>query len=238
LVSLRSVTGQRNIAGNARRIYLLLRCIGSALVLRSWAKKKDSRDCLGKFSRVSHEAIRKAIVPWPRRSGGKGIGTACRFLQLAIFRAVARCVISRTLFWCCPWCLVPQGLALERRPACPLTRSCARNCCRFAARVRGVLIVSCRFLTVARVLACFAGASCSVSFTRYSCTSHARSMRDVTQQCENARETSRETSATAQVRNAAATRSEARSNPSRTNVTPKARGTPRNERHTSLLLQE
>jgi hypothetical protein len=67
-------------------------------------------------------------------------------------------------------------------------------------------------------------------------------MRDVTQQCENARETSRETSATAQVRNAAATRSEARNNeqrvPSRTNVTPKARGTPRNERHTSLLLQE
>jgi hypothetical protein len=119
------------------------------------------------------------------------------------------------------------GVALERRPACPLTRSCARNCCRFAARVRGVLIVSCRFLTVARVLACFAGASCSVSFTRYSCTSHARSMRDVTQQCENARETSRETSATAQVRNAAATRSEASSNASSTNGRPKARGTPR-----------
>jgi hypothetical protein len=117
-----------------------LRCIGSALVLRSWAKNKDSRDCLSKFSRVSHEAIRKAIVPWPRRSGGKGIGTACRFLQLAIFRAFARCVISRTFFWC----PALTGVALERRPACPHTRSCARNCCRFAARVRGFSIWSWR----------------------------------------------------------------------------------------------
>jgi hypothetical protein len=178
LVSLRSVTGQRNIAGNARRIYLLLRCIGSALVLRSWAKKKDSRDCLGKFSRVSHEAIRKAIVPWPRRSGGKGIGTACRFLQLAIFRAFARCVISRTLFWCCPWCLVLLGLALERRPACPLTRSCARNCCRFAARVRGVLLDGLRSscnLTVGRGAG--AGLLRWCVLLVYSCISHARGMR-------------------------------------------------------------
>jgi hypothetical protein len=135
--------------------------------------------------------------------------------KLSRFRAV-RHIADSFLVPCTPVSRIGEA---SRVPSHTLVRS---YCYRFAARVRGSV--------VARVLACFAGASCSL--TRAIRTPGACGQQNAQSEPGN------QCHGPNVIGNAAATRSEARNNatPSCTNVTPKARGTPRQERRASMLV--